>query len=853
MPSDAAAAANASVRSFPLTTAAGVQWTVRADAAELGGEWVGIAGVDHPAQVPGEVHTALLAEGLIPDPFDGDNETALAWIGRNNWVYRADFDWRTDTEDRHDLVADTLDTMATISLNGTVVARTANQHRTYRFDITSLLVDGRNTVTIAFEAPVTAAQRLSTELGDRPRAYGHPFNAIRKMASGYGWDWGPDLAGAGILGSIAVESWSTVRLAAVRPLATVDGDDGVLDVHADLEWAAGEPGAGDNATPARIEVRIGDQVAGVEVSYPAASAVASVRMSEAELWWPRGYGDPHLYPVSVALTAADQLQGSWEGRVGFRTVSLSTAPDAAGSEFVISVNEKPVYIKGANWIPDDALMSRLTPDTYRSSLLDAVDAGMNLMRVWGGGIYEREEFYDLCDELGLLVWQDFLFACAAYSEDEPLYSEVEAEAREAITRLSSHASLAVWNGNNENIWGFVEWGWRPGLAGRSWGDGYYTELLPRLVAELDSRTPYSPGSPFSYAPYHHPNDYRHGSMHIWDVWNQVDYSHYRDYPARYVSEFGFQGPPAWSTLTSVVHDEPLDPYGPQMLVHQKAADGNGKLERGLGRHLPKWATDPVAQMDDWHWTTSLNQARAVAFGIEHFRSLYPLNRGAVVWQLNDNWPVISWAAVDWHGIRKPLWYALRAVYAPRLLTIQPRINSHGVEVPTLVAHNDSDEQWQGDVTIARRSTGVGSDVLAEQQLQLNLDPRGAVSIALDGDILAAEEAASEFVVVTATDAAPAFWYFVEDTALSLAPSEESYRVSASRTATGYDVTISANALAKDVSLFPDRLDPDSRVDSGLITLVAGQQHTFSVTSAELDEFGLTAVPVLRSVNDLVAR
>jgi beta-mannosidase len=835
-----------SVRTTALTSEAGVAWTVRSN-TELSPEWAAIGDAEHPAQVPGEVHTALLSEGLIPDPFDGDNETALAWIGRTDWVYQAEFQWQPGTEQRHDLVADGLDTVATISLNGTEVARTANQHRSYRFDVASLLVPGSNTVTIAFEAPINAAERLAAKLGDRPRAYGDPFNAIRKMASGYGWDWGPNLAGVGILGGIAIESWSTVRLATVRPLATVDGSDGALDVHVDLEWTDSA------ASPARVAIQVGEVSAEVAVPSGQTSAVVSARVPDANLWWPTGYGEPNLYPLSVRLTADDQGMGHWDGRIGFRTVTMSIEPDAAGSEFVISVNDKPIYVKGANWIPDDALMSRLTLQTYRTSINEAVDAGMNLLRVWGGGIYEREEFYNLCDELGLLVWQDFLFACAAYSEDEPLYSEVEAEAREAITRLSSHPSLAIWNGNNENIWGFVEWGWRAPLAGRSWGDGYYTDLLPRLVAELDPRTPYSAGSPFSYAPYHHPNDPRHGSMHIWDVWNQVDYSHYRDYPARYVSEFGFQGPAAWSTLFSVVHDEPLDPYGPQMLVHQKAADGNGKLERGLGNHLPKWSTEPVANMDDWHWITSLNQARAVAYGINHFRSLFPLNRGTVVWQLNDNWPVISWAAVDWNGIRKPLWHALKAVYQPRLLTLQPRPDDEGNQLPTLVAHNDSDQPWQGRLTVTRRSTGVGSDVLAEQHLELDVDPRGATTIALDADIVGAADPATEFIVVSTPGAAPAFWYFVEDTELSLVSPAEGFEARAERTDSGYDVTVTAKALVKDVSLFPDRLDAASRVDSGLITLIAGEQHTFTVTSGELDSAALTSVPVLRSVNDLVAR
>jgi len=415
---------------------------------------------------------------------------------------------------------------------------------------------------------------------------------------------------------------------------------------------------------------------------------------------------------------------------------------------------------------------------------------------------------------------------------------VEAEARQAVTRLSGHASLALWNGNNENIWGYVEWGWRAPLAGRSWGEGYYFDLLPRILAELDPRTPYSAGSPFSYDRYIHPNDERNGTMHIWDVWNQVDYTTYRKYKPRFVSEFGFQGPPAWSTLTSVVHDQPLDPYGEQMLVHQKAFEGNLKLERGLGDHLPKWS-----DIDDWHWTTQLNQARAVAYGIEHFRSLFPLNTGAIVWQLNDNWPVVSWAAVDAHGIRKPLWFALRRAYADRLLTVQPR--EDGLVV---AAHNDTDVAWGTEVTVSRRST-LGNEVFASEAFVLEVPARSNVLNALPESIAKPGDPTTEYVEVRAADGSTAYWYFVEDTSLRLAANPCTVAVTA--TPDGYDVTVIATALTKDLALFPDRLDPAARVDSSLITLTPGTTHTFHVTNTTTVPPSITN-PVLRTANDLVA-
>ncbi|MET9276236.1 glycoside hydrolase family 2 protein [Kribbella sp. NPDC003557] len=810
-----------SLKTFDLTTDGGAAWTVH---AVEGPAPDGLIGRAVPATVPGEVHTDLLAAGEIPDPFDGDNESMLHWIGRTRWRFQNTFSWVADGNDRQELVAEGLDTVATVTLNGQELGRTANQHRSYRFDVTGVLVAGDNELVVEFEGPVTAAEAERAKVGSWPHTNLHPYNELRKMASNFGWDWGPDVATAGIWRPIRIESWSGVRIAAVRPLAGVESDRGVLTTHVELAWT---DTAADDAT-VTVEVAGTQQSATVKPGTDTVELVSTV--DAVDVWWPRGYGDQPLYDVTVTLNDDD-----WHGRVGFRNVTVNVAPDNDGTPFVLSVNGKPIYVRGANWIPDDAFVTRLNADTYRTSVEDAVDAGMNLLRVWGGGIYESEDFYDVCDELGILVWQDFLFACAAYSEDEPLRSEVEAEAREAVTRLSRHASLAVWNGNNENIWGYVEWGWRVPLAGRPWGAGYYLDLLPRIVAELDPRTPYSAGSPYSFDQFIHPNDDRHGTMHIWDVWNQVDYTTYRKYKPRFVSEFGFQGPPAWSTLTSVVHDSPLDPYGSQMLVHQKAFEGNLKLERGLGDHLPAWK-----DIDDWHWTTQLNQARAVAYGIEHFRSLFPLNTGAVVWQLNDNWPVVSWAAVDGHGIRKPLWYALKRVYADRLLTVQPR--GDGLVV---AAHNDTDVAWSTEVTVSRRSTR-GAEVLAQETFAIEIAARSAVVNDLPESVAVAADPTAEYLEVRGADGVTAHWYFVEDTELQLAG--DAYTAAVTPTEGGYDVTVTATALAKDLALFPDRLDAAARVDSCLVTLSAGETHTFHVTGTAAP--AEIAVPVLRSVNDL---
>jgi beta-mannosidase len=467
---------------------------------------------------------------------------------------------------------------------------------------------------------------------------------------------------------------------------------------------------------------------------------------------------------------------------------------------------------------------------------------MNMLRVWGGGIFETEDFFDVCDERGMLVWQDFLFACAAYPEEEPIRSEVEAEVRENVARLTPHASLALWNGGNENLWGYADWGWPEQLADRTWGLGYYTELLPALVAELDptrfyaSGSPYSPGSEASGAV--HPNDQNHGLRHEWDVWNQIDYTAYRDNVPRFCSEFGFQGPPTWATLTRWVHDEPLSPGSPAILTHQKAADGNGKLDRGLAPHLPTPTT-----FEDWHWTTQLNQARAVTFGIEHFRSWWPRTAGALVWQLNDCWPVTSWAAVDGDERPKPLWYALRHAYAPRLLTVQAR-----GERLVLVAVNDDDAPWRGQVHLERQT--FAGQTLATASLAVDVPPRSVVELGLVEPLTRPQDPRSE-VLVAAIEEVRTVHTFAEDLELAYAPDALSADVV--RVPQGYRVDVHASSFARDVAVIADRVAPDAVVDDMLVPLLAGEGRSFVVrTTADLDPAALVGPMVLRSVPGALA-
>ncbi|HEU5111409.1 MAG TPA: glycoside hydrolase family 2 protein [Micromonosporaceae bacterium] len=807
-----------------------------------------------PATVPGCVHTDLLAAGLIPDPYLDDNETRLAWIGRTGWAYETSFDWAGAPGARTDLVFDGLDTVASVTLNDVEVGRAQNMHRGHRFDVGALLRKRDNRLVVRFDSAYAYAEALRDRVGERPGPYPEPFNFIRKMACNFGWDWGPTLVTAGIWREVRLHEWSTARLAEVRPLVTVEGAAGTVELRVRLERA------GD--TPVSLTAAVGGVVETVRLAAGESEAVVTVTVPDVARWWPRGYGEQARYDVrlvleeSIADTAADTSAAAlgreldvWERRIGFRDVRLDAAPDEAGTPFTVVVNDVPVFARGVNWIPDDTFPSRITRQRLVERLTQACGANVNFLRVWGGGVYESEDFYDVADELGLLVEQDFLFACAAYPEDEPLRSEIEAEARENVVRLASHPSLVMWVGNNENIWGFHDWGWQEPLAGRAWGEGYYLDLLPRVVSELDPTRPYWPGSPYSGRPDLHPNDPAHGSMHIWDVWNREDYTRYRAYRPRFVAEFGYQAPPAYATLRRALSDEPLAPDSPGMSHHQKAEDGDGKLRRGLAAHLPE-----PRDFDDWHYLTQVNQARAITLGVEHFRSLRPHCMGAVVWQLNDCWPVTSWAAVDSDGRRKPLWYALRRVFADRLLTIQP--TDDGLD---LVAVNDGGGPWTARVDVARLA--LGGEPWAKTVVDLTVPPMAAVRVPLPPDVATADDPYAEMILAGTADGDPtdeptgrAWWFFAEDRDLAVPPAAYDAAVEPGVGPDRADelrVTVTARTLLRDVVLYPDRLSPAAAVDRALVTLLPGESATFVVTGvAGVDPAALTTRPVLRCVNDI---
>ncbi|MCZ9350935.1 glycoside hydrolase family 2 protein [Streptomyces mutabilis] len=777
-----------------------------------------------PAQVPGCVHTDLLAAGLIPDPFLGVNEKEVAWVGRRAWTYARDLA-ATETaghgHERSDLVFDGLDTAATVTLDGRELGRTRNMHRRYRFDVTG----HQGLLEVEFASAYDEAASVRALTGERPNVYPEPFQYIRKMACSFGWDWGPTLVTAGIWRPVRLERWSTARLAEVRPLVTVEDGTGRVEVRVEVERT--RQGA-DRSLAVRAAVGGVEARATVEGT----EAVLTLDVPDVSLWWPRGYGAQPLYDLEVTL--AEDAPGarrldSWQRRIGFRNVELDRSPDEHGTGFTLVVNGVRVFARGVNWIPDDVFPSRITPERYRRRLRQTAGAGVDLVRIWGGGIYEDDAFYDTCDELGLMVWQDFLFACAAYPEEQPLRGEVEAEARDNVVRLMPHPSLVLWNGNNENLWGFRDWDWEPALAGDSWGGGYYLDLLPRVVAELDPTRPYTAGSPWSGSWDHHPNDPAHGTHHSWEVWNRRDYAEYRDSVPRFVSEFGWQAPPAMATLRRALPGERLAPDSPGVLHHQKAEDGNGKLNRGVERHFAL----PENDFDRWHYLTQVVQARAIATGIEHWRSHWPLCAGTVVWQINDCWPVSSWAAIDGDGRLKPLYHELRRVYADRLLTLQP-----GIDGPVLAVVNQAAEPWRAPVTL-RRVRADGTEV-ARLVLDVAVGPRSVRRQGVPRDLVPDERSGKELLVADC-DGLRALHVPVpdKDFAYPVPRYDVAVESRVGGEASTVEVVVTAHTLVRDLLLQADRLGPDAVCDTGLRTLLPGERARLRVTGAA--ETGANAV------------
>lgn len=797
-----------------------------------------VVGRTFDAPVPGDVHMALRDARAIADPFDDDNEHRLTWIGEADWEYRTRLPAVTGTPERIEVVFHGVDTHADILIDGDPRARLSNMHRTWRVAAPEL-AEGPAELRVALRSPVAAAEAERDRLGARWTVFSTLSPFIRKNACAFGWDWGPALPGSGIWRTVEVEAWSTARLSAVRPTSRLAGDDGVISLDIELERTA-ESG---RQSDLGVLVEVGGARTWIAAPAHSDRLRGELVVPHPARWWPTGMGAPALHELTVTLVDA---QGTaldvWTRRIGFRDLVVDQTEDAEGRSFGLTVNGVPMFVRGFNWIPDDTSPARVTSRDIRRRIAETLDLGANLLRVWGGGVFESDEFYTACDEAGILVWQDFLFACAAYPEEEPFAGEAEAEARENITRLMPHPSLALWNGNNENLWFWFLHDWEHVLDGASWGETFYVDLLPRLVAELDPSRAYLVGSPSSGGRWDDPNDPSRGVVH-W--WIPDDYRAYDDVRPRFVSEFGFQGPPARATFDAVVHDEWPGPFSAGTIQRQKAAGGTERINDVLDAHF-----GVPTDFDEWYWLAQLDQARAVRYGVERFRTLEPFCRGTIVWQLNDCWPALSWSMIDVADRYKPVAYAVREAYRPRIVVLR-----HEADGPTLFACNSTPEPWDAVVDVQRWTRGALSG-----QTEATAHVPAHTAIAVPMHALAADLGGDELLVATvltptdpdngapgaagasgASGARASRSVLLGETDRDHPDPEPRFDVEVDAVPAGVSVHLTARTLLRDATLLVDQIDPDAHAERTLETLLPGETVAWTIRTAAPDAFTPAAV------------
>jgi beta-mannosidase len=602
------------------------------------------------ARVPGCIHTDLLRHKLIPDPFWGANEKQLQWIEERDWDYRCRFAVEPHFRDYEhiELVAEGLDTITSIRLNDHEIGSTENMFLERRFDIKQAIQTGRNILQIRFGSPLAyiRSRRRPSDFAEWNDPVGG-CSHIRKEQCSFGWDWGPRFATCGIYKPIRLEAWQENRFETVRIRQEHEAGRVVASIETQLAREGDE---------VRGVIRRNDQVVAEVLNL-------TFEIPNPELWWPNGHGDQPLYDVNLDLLREGKTLDQWSGRIGLRKIELDRHPDDFGESFQFVVNGRPIFAKGANWIPAHCFVAEVQRAQYDNLLTSAARAHMNMIRVWGGGIYELEDFYDLCDEKGLLVWQDFMFACAIYPGGPEFLASVKAEAEFQVKRLANRACLALWCGNNE-----IEQ--MPGAIlktkqrKKSYEDIFY-KILPEAVARYDAETAYWPSSPHNPEGYEkgHNNE-RAGDSHFWDVWHaRHPVKSYEKRRFRFCSEFGMQSFCSPETAALFCRAEDWNPDGSAMESHQKNRAGNSIMRDYVSRRY-RVATDYPSLA----YLSQINQAYCMKVAVEHFRRSMPRTMGALYWQLNDCWPGFSWSSLEFGGRWKALHFAARRFFAPVLVS-----------------------------------------------------------------------------------------------------------------------------------------------------------------------------------------
>jgi beta-mannosidase len=673
----------------------------------------------HPAQVPGVVHTDLLQNKLIPDPFYRANESTLQWIENASWEYRSTLQAGSDVLKRShiELVFEGLDGPADVYLNDKQILTTNNSFREFRVDVKPLLKSGANQLHIVFPSPITAAQTIAAKDFWQPQTKTPEESYLRKAAYEYGWDWGPRFVLSGIWRPVRLDVWDDAKLSDVHiRQRDISADVAHLVVETEISSAQKTSGTvtidyEQNGKKASISRDVTFNAGVNHVDLP-------LDIAHPDLWYPTGYGKQSMYTFRAQLKTNGHLQDEHTVRTGLRSVVLHREVDQWGRSFEIVVNGIPIFGKGADVIPFDSFPTRVTTAQYRRVLESAKAANMNMIRNWGGGYYETDEFYALSDELGIMIWQDFMFGNKWQPGTYDFKQNVEAEAEYQVKRLRDHPSIVLWCGNNETE---VSWDWHRSYTNtlgadtqrRMWQDYVvlFSGTLARAVERYAPETPYWPSSPSS--DYEDTSaEYRSGDSHNWSVWHgRVPFSDYEKSHARFVTEYGFQSFPEMRTIEAFTQQE--DRTGiltPVMLAHQKNNEGNSIIHDYLLMYYPEPKDFP-----SFLYASQVLQAEGIKVGTEHLRRRRPRSMGALYWQLNDCWPVASWSSLDYYGRWKALQFYARRFFNDVL--VSPHEENGGVNVYVV---SDRTSPVSGDLRL--RVMTFDGRILAEKKQSIQVAP-----------------------------------------------------------------------------------------------------------------------------------
>jgi beta-mannosidase len=615
------------------------------------------------AQIPGSVMSTLIANGKIGDPFWRDNEYEARELFRKDYEFQREFTLSKEIyeKDKLELVCYGLDTLAEIYVNDVLLAKADNMHRTWIFDCKSLLNLGENQIRVIFRAPITYMESYVPEEDKKIHfvATGCMENNqyLRKAHCMFGWDWGAQIPDAGIWRDIELVAYSDVKLHDVEIIQYHHKSGVELEINTELEILK------DSAYTLEYTL-ISPEGKTVTSSVAASNDKNShtISVEHPQLWWPNGYGEQPLYHLTVAVKNTDKESDRKEFTLGLRTLTVSQEKDQWGSEFAFQINGIKIFARGADYIPEDTVYSNITPDRIEYLIDSCVRANYNCLRVWGGGYYPSDTFFELCDRYGIIVWQDLMYACNVYDLTREFEENIIEETKDNVRRIRHHASLGLWCGNNEMETGWNGWPDFKNHSQQLRADyiKQFEYILPRTVEETDDRTFYWPSSPSSGGCFDSPDDENRGDVHYWAVWHGLKpFEDYRNYYFRFCSEFGFQSFPSIKTVNSFTEESDRNIFSKVMESHQKNGSANGKILYYLSENFlyPK-------DFSDLLYVSQILQGIAIKFGVEHWRRNRGRCMGSLYWQVNDSWPVASWASIDYYGRWKALHYMAKNFYAP---------------------------------------------------------------------------------------------------------------------------------------------------------------------------------------------